>query len=402
MTPIRYGFYLFLASMPFETVNLGISDETITLAKIIGYAFVALSLLQPRLWRLLPPQSFWWFLAYFLCVVLLGIGQPAYYHAGIWTQVFNRLQMLVLFWISASMFRDMRVRKGALISFSAGCGLLAIMQVIGVKGISYVLDEFRVSTLRANANEYGWLLGIALLSLASLAFGEKPKVRIRQFFFWIIGGLLILFLVRTGSRSAMVAFVAGLAALLLGRRSGRTWLRNALVVSVITCGLIAVVLGSLNVRSRWERVLYSSDFSERQLILPAAFNMAREKPILGWGPYVHRLELANRLIRYGTLEVDPHSTYLWVLTETGLIGGIPFLVGIGIGFANAWRMRTLRPVALSLSLMVSLITMGIAGSILYMKLFWIILAYVGSEYQESRGVRVVNARMTSLVSGNAN
>ena len=68
------------------------------------------------------------------------------------------------------------------------------------------------------------------------------------------------------------------------------------------------------------------------LFFSAAWEMFLEKPLIGWGPANNISELGSRL-GLGSAIGMPHNVYLWLLTETGLLGTVPFLAGLWL----CWR-----------------------------------------------------------------
>ena len=72
------------------------------------------------------------------------------------------------------------------------------------------------------------------------------------------------------------------------------------------------------VRERWERTYYEGEVAGRDVLMPVAWEMFLERPIIGWGPVNHYWEMNIR-----TADPDggdPHNLYLWLLKETGLLG----------------------------------------------------------------------------------
>ena len=80
-------------------------------------------------------------------------------------------------------------------------------------------------------------------------------------------------------------------------------------------------------RTRLERSFYQGDTAGRDKIHGHAWVMFFEKPMLGWGPVYNLVELGSRLGRSARY---PHSLYLTVLTETGLLGSVLFFGGLGL------------------------------------------------------------------------
>ena len=126
--------------------------------------------------------------------------------------------------------------------------------------------------------------------------------------------------------------------------------------------------------------------------MPKALEMFKERPLIGWGPVHHLYELGSR---FGVLKLDTHNLYLWLLTETGLLGAIPFFIGLGICWSAAWKARDGIQGILPTAMIVFLLTINMAGTWHNRKLFWIVLAYglasysfVAPRWRWRRSVRV--------------
>jgi len=126
------------------------------------------------------------------------------------------------------------------------------------------------------------------------------------------------------------------------------------------------------VRKRWEQTFAEGSLANREKIFPMAWGMFLEKPFIGWGPVRHYYELGSRL---GYDKKDPHNLYLWILTETGILGAIPFFMGVWYCCREAWRARASIHGVLPLALVLALLTVNMKGTWFNRKLFWIVLAY---------------------------
>jgi len=289
--------------------------------------------------------------------------------------------MLILFHISYSLFRDRKLRARIFMAFLLACSILAVLQFANLGGVQTV-HESRASVLDANQNIYAWYLGIALLILLGILY------RNRDFHTWttnvglLLSGVLIVQMVLTGSRAGFLAAFAGCCALFFGGNVRKVRFRNVVLVGIMTAAFLTICLHSDIIVERFNDSIRNGDLAERQRIFPAAAQMILEKPLLGWGTYEHLLELRYRV--YGNFVesdiLDTHNDSLFVLTEVGILGGVPFFIGLLISFKNVWQARKQASVALPFALMTSLAVMGLSGSLLIYKLFWLILAYANASY----------------------
>lgn len=375
---VYWAFYIFIFSLPLESIELGVQGWAPSIAGFCGYGFVLVSLTRPQLWSIAPPRTFWWFAAYNAAAILMGFIHPSAYYPAVAARIINHLQMLALFWISCSLFRDERVRKNALCSLALSCSLLSFFQVLGIGGVDSV-QESRASAFGANANEYAWFLASATISIFGLLYRSR-RLKTR----WLAVALpamalLIIQVVRTGSRGGILALLCGFIAFSLGDNLRRVRLRNLASAAVVVLILVSLCLGISTIRERFEQSIFNGDLAERQIIYPASIAMIEEKPLLGWGPYNHLKELHYRVPFSREDLCDTHNVALFVFTEVGLVGGLPFIVGLAISYLKVWRARKNTHVAIALALFSSLMVMSISGSVLIFKLFWLLLAFALAE-----------------------
>jgi O-antigen ligase len=124
---------------------------------------------------------------------------------------------------------------------------------------------------------------------------------------------------------------------------------------------------------RWEHTLFKGDLAKRDKIMPRAWDMFLEKPLLGWGPVSNLVELGSR---EGMPSRDTHNVYLWVLTETGLLGAIPFFAGLWLSLRAAWRARFGSEGTLPMAMLVCLLIINMGITWHNRKIFWLTMAYV--------------------------
>jgi O-antigen ligase len=144
------------------------------------------------------------------------------------------------------------------------------------------------------------------------------------------------------------------------------------ILIVILCILAPVIGGAYEFEgSRWQAA-EQWNFAGRERIVPSAWQMFEEKPFWGWGPATNVRELGQRTS--GAEVLDTHNLPLWLLTEVGLVGAIPFLVGWILCLALTWKTRNghygMMPFALNLGFFLT----NQANTLYNLKLFWIILA----------------------------
>jgi O-antigen ligase len=389
---IRYAFYAFVVSLPFEAADIGTES---TLPKFLGVALAALALLQPRLCYKFPPKAFWWFVAYVFGYALYGayliltLPRVPGFAGSIIFGLFKFIQLLLLFWISYNLMKYERIVKGALLLLATSTILLAILQFLG---ITSVVEGSRTTAFRANPNTLATILSLGLLVLVGLAFGREKRDWKAFLLFWLCSGIVAIAIVQTGSRGALVGLVGSLSIFFLTGKSLATKLKLGVIALV---GIIGLAWASYQidvVRARWEKSIYEGNLAGREEIFPAAVEMILEKPLLGWGPVYHTWELGGRRAE---LARDEHNLYLWLLAEVGIVGAIPFLVGLWLCWRTAWKARHSIQGVLPLIMLLFILIINLKGTTINLKLFWVVLSYALASSSYIAGRRVLQAAVSS-------
>jgi O-antigen ligase len=354
-------------------MNIGADNSGLSLSRLVGYGFMLIALVQGRLCFRRPPRAFWCFAVYLGIYTVLGALQDVFYREMVVERVGMLAQMLVLFWISYNLMRHERLVQDTLLALAASCAILAVLQLMGVTASveGYSAAE-RISALRENLNSAAAVLSLGLLMLIGLAYGRARatlQIRLCAWPLFVVVGIPIIW---TGSRGALVALTGGLLAFLL--RAGPVWvrLRNALIALLAIGFLVWNSYHTEAARTRWERTLTEGSLAQREQIYPRAWEMVLERPLIGWGPVNHTYELGARV---GTKSRDTHNLFLWVLTECGLVGAIPFCVGLFLCLRAGWRARGGAQGILPFALVLTVLLINMSGTWHNRKLHWLILAY---------------------------
>lgn len=197
------------------------------------------------------------------------------------------------------------------------------------------------------------LWGQALVSILPLiVYATRFRHSIKNMILLALGGLLILLaMIFTGSRGAMVAFllITPLIAIDIKIKP-----KNLIVAVIFFFALLAVL--PENYANRF-KTLTSQDalaedgaLSGRQTAMLIGLEMFRDNPILGVGfggyrinywQYAEKLGLESNATNI-VHELDAkysHSLYIEILSETGLVGMIAFLFFFGTMFKSLYNIR---------------------------------------------------------------
>jgi len=370
---IRYTFYAFVFSLPFEEAVIA---GGATLPKLFGLALAGSAFLQRGLCYELPPKEFGWFGAYLVIYVLWGgfllltpPDVPEF--SGVFIDSCFRLaQLFFLFWVSYNLLRHDSIAKGALWALATSSILLSILQIVGVT--SDVSKSGRVSAFDTNPNGLATVLSLGLVALVGLAYGRTRAEWKARLAFWFGAGVVAIAIVQTGSRGAVAALAGALLLFSLKGKSLAVKLKFGLIAFVGIIALFAASYHIETVRVRWEQAFYDENLAGRERIFPEAVGMILESPVIGWGPINHLWELGSRL---GLPMRDEHNVYLWLLAETGVVGAIPFLAGLWLCMRSAWRSRQTISGILPLVMLLFVVVLSLKGTYHHRKYYWVVLAY---------------------------
>jgi O-antigen ligase len=375
---LRYGFYAFVFSIPIEALDIGIQKGIFSLSHVVGFLFLGAALLQPDVSFKKMPRALAYFTAYgFVVICLAVIHEPDYtalwignYHSLWINRLVTLLQMLVLFWVVFNLFQDHRLIKGAFVSLGISCVLLSLIQITG--GAANAIDQGRFTALSQDANTVGSILSLGLLALLGLAYGRNSGHGQIGVLAWTCFGIIATGIVLTGSRGALLSLIVGVLCLVARHANSAVRVKTGLIAVFTIACLAWASYENVSVRTRWERSLTEGHMAGRENLFPEAWEMFIEKPLAGWGPVSNYVELGRR---FGEPSKDTHNLYLWVLTETGLLGSIPFFTALWLCCRAAWSARHGAEGSLPVVLLACVIVVNMSITWLNRKQFWLVLAY---------------------------
>lgn len=372
---IRVAFYIYIASIPFETVDLGrIELTSITFGILLFTLLFQFSICLKR-----PPLAYACFFIYTgVFAFPIVTGQTAFGEEATW-QLKVILHLVVMSWVAFNLMKSERIARGAIIALAMSCALLAVLQVTGISKttVGYGDSMQRTTSFGFHPNNLARILCLGLLALVGLTYGGmKKEPNFPRAFVWIMVALIGYAIVQTGSRGGLVALVAGLSFVVLRQGDLGDKIRNVAVLTV-GVGLVgAIAYQSPLLRERFERALDDGDLARREEIYPAAWEMVEERPLTGWGGKDSEFELGTRLAREDEASKNPHNLFLYVLVATGAVGTIPMVLGLVLTARSAWRSRHGPRGVVPLSLLSTVVVVNMSGLWLFSKMHWFVVAYV--------------------------
>jgi O-antigen ligase len=383
---VRWAFYGFVFSLFFEypnRVNLPIEIPTLT-----GCLFLVVALLHADVCFAWPPSPAWKWLAVYLglWMIMAMYSEHPWGGRGLFpaTLTCSLLlgQILLLFWVAYNLLGFEEVATTTLWVLVAGSVSLRLFALL------HLVPSFwfygRLYIMGQNPNFMAHHLSVGLVALLGLVTVRNGGGRWRLIVLTPCAAVLLYTIVQSGSRGGALATAAGLLALAFqGGSIGQQV--KAVLVSVLAGGFLYwAVIQSPSMTQRYERTISGADLAGREDLFPNAWQMFLEKPLLGWGPIDNWDELGRRVpLRrpdHPEGEREPHNAFLDVLTATGLIGGIPVFIALGLCTSSAWRARGSAWGVLPLAMVAVVVVVNMGGSFLMVsKLDWIALAYAAAS-----------------------
>jgi O-antigen ligase len=370
---VRWVFYAFVFSLPYETVFQGWLEPT----TILGAVLLSTTLLQPSLFLKWPPKGYVFFLVYLYIFAVFSLVEPSRYRSMSIQSVFVLAQLTVLGWICYCVMRNRQVAARALLTFGAACTVVAILQVSGAASqVAEAHSEVaRVTALGFHPNALARLMMMGLLAIIGLSFAHGKSLLKSVLIAFPFVALLGVGLIQTGSRGALLAVSMGLMTLVLRAGTARTKILNSMGILLIAVFILVATLQSGVMTARFEDTLEEGDLARRERIYPIAWEMFQERPFLGWGPITSSHELGMRLAHPEEETKNPHNLILFGFVSTGLLGSLPLFIGIGFAVLSAWKTRHGPHGSLPLAMIIAVLAANMSGLYLFNKLHWLVMAY---------------------------
>ena len=386
---VAAALYLYAFSLPLETPVRSIPVEVHTAS---GAVLLLAALVQPTLCFARPHPAFWWFAIYLYFYICLGVLTD---HVFEWfKEAAGFFQVLLIFWVSSSLMRWRHITTGVLTAFIVSCVILAILQRAGITASVAEVNSVaqRMTALGQNPNTLAHNLAIAMLALAGLAYGSEKFPRWLQPIIWVALALLAVVIMPTAARGALVSLLVGLSLIVLSRAKPSVRLRNAVVAVALLCGVGLAAYRSDSMRNRFLTATDTVDLAQREQLFPAAWEMTKQKPFVGWGPINNRYELERYVPRVELPSREAHNVVLELLTQTGLLGAVPFLIGLALCVRAAWIARVGPHGVIPLTVIASVLIAQMATSGLYTKVYWLAFALAAGSELHLRDMAVWRSR----------
>lgn len=268
--------------------------------------------------------------------------------------------------ISMTLIIDERWRDRILWALLISSTLLSIYAILQSMSVNlFIWDAAlnrsgRVSGSLGNPNLLGSFI-CAIIPVAVCFIASRSISRLLRILLMSLFAVLGCFaLAASGTRGSLIGLAAGLvfiAGFLLFRPSGQSKMKKTVIIaSLLLLLTIAVVL----MAPRLSEVSSSDSgtIQVRKLIWSGTLDMIRARPLTGWGPGSFQIVFPGfrnpvyHLLGVSHNTLHAHSEYLEVLSDTGLIGVLLWLV-LAVMLIRLWRKRLQR----------NLVTIGLLAGI---------------------------------------
>ncbi|HEU4682568.1 MAG TPA: O-antigen ligase family protein, partial [Gemmatimonadales bacterium] len=270
-----------------------------------------------------------------------------------------------------------RVASRALSVLVGACGVRAALPFLGLGRTSDAVwtGGERISALGQNANSAAMILAAGLVTLIGLTLLRRRKSTGGLVLAGLLAVLLGMAVLETGSRGGFAALLGGVLVFALAADTWRQRLRNGAIALVAVVLLALATFRLPMMKNRLVESITTGNMAGREQLYPALWSMFLERPVFGWGPITNTSELALRIGERERASRAAHNLVLELLTATGLVGALPFFLGVWFSVRNAWRARTGMHGALPLALLCTLFIANMSGDWIASKLLWLVLAY---------------------------
>ena len=364
---VRGTYYTFVFFAPLEYLHLEIAGASLT--KIFGYVFLLTAFMQPQVVFGRIPKMFWLFLSYVGFVSIFGFLMNSNGRA-VFLQGFTFLQLLMVFLLSYNLMREDAIKKGTLLTLVLSSTFISLYLLLE----GSILKYGRMTLEGINPNTPGALLALGLTAFVGMVFFRQKVSRSEKILFWICVGFFVLGIVSTGSRGSFIALVISLMVLLFQKDKSQSIVKLGFLMLFMVAALVLASYQIDAVRTRWEMAFTMGDTAGRDRIYGKVWEMFQERPMFGWGPADFREELGHRLgLSHGK---SPHNMVFWLILEGGVFGAAFFLAGLWGCWRISWNTRGGNDGALPLALFTCLMIVDLSGVYIFLKVFWIFLAYI--------------------------
>jgi len=370
--------YAFVASIPFETVGSsgqGVEPMSLTISRVLGLVWAASCAINsyiPLRYVHRTVAAMLLFIGIFSTRSLLLDPQLLPVAAN---SMLMLVQMVGMAWLVINTISSRpKMYERIAWTFAISCAVLAVLQLLGLTTTEIM--EGRVTALGEDPNIICGKLSVGVVLMTGLAWSRTRSSRVRMMIAAVGCPLIIVAILRTGSRGGMLAMAAGLAVLIwpsVMAAGGVLRVIRTLTLAAAASTLIYAITTTSVLTDRWDRTLDSGDMAERELLYPQTLEMVGTKPLLGWGPVQNSQELAERM-HDNSAARSTENTFMWAFTSVGLLGSFPLLYFVYYAVRSVWRVRRTSMGWTPFAALITILLAACSVEWQHNKVFWLMLS----------------------------
>jgi O-antigen ligase len=298
--------------------------------------------------------------------------------------------LIMLLWLIADLCKDEKIMRQVLLTYAIALSVLAVGMVLQLPAFAPAAPAVqesaegmaRASVLGYSGNTLSTMWAFAIAALVGLCL--HPAYTLFTKLLWGFSALPMLAAIgKTGSRAGMAGLLIGLLVYSVPHWRARRKLCTLLLALLGIAATVYFITNTPSATQRWEQA-YEGNLAGREYIVPTALKMFLDRPLFGWQPFAYERELGRRLGRY---KKDAHNLFLSLILEVGIVGTVPFLVGLWGCAQTSWQARTGRLGLLPLALLITVLTAALAQPFLLHKWFWLALACTANSSAAGHATR---------------
>jgi O-antigen ligase len=365
-----------------------------TFARVMGLLFFATYCFYYNpllaLWPS-PSRPCRWFLAYLAIYCLSGFLLPQDLISAFFSRLLTLLQLIMFFWVVTDLCKDEKIMRQVLLTYAIALSVLAVGMVLQLPAFAPTDPAFqesageieRASVLGYPGNTVASMWALAIVALVGLCL--HPAYTLCTKLLWAFCALPMLAAIgKTGSRAGMGGLLIGLVVYSVPHWRARWKLCTVFLALLGIAATVYFIMNTPSAMQRWEQAVYEGKLAGREHIVPVALKMFLERPLLGWQPFAYERELGRRLGRY---KKDAHNLFLTLVLEVGIVGAVPFLIGLWRCAQTAWQARTGSLGLLPLAILITILAAAAAQPFLWHKWFWLALVCIASSLAPGHATR---------------
>jgi O-antigen ligase len=321
------------------------------------------------------------------------------------TRLGTYVQLLIFVWLIWELAPTKARVQGLIVSYVVGSEIASVKTIFNYatgRTISQAAgnrwETYRYSVDGVNADELGLILALSIPMAVYLLTANKNRwIKALCWVQLTIGFTAILL---TGTRGALFALVVGMAIMsgpALSRMS-RTQRRIGMIacIALVSCTVFFVPKTSIDRYLSTGTELTQGTLTHRTVLWAAGLEVFRDHPFLGVGGGAY----GQAIVRIVDMAYVAHNTFISVLVELGIVGGILLLILLASMFSSVLRLKNVEK-WLWLALLATWVTGACSVTWENRKVTWLLFGLVAAQsYAKNTSVfRVRRGQPAPLVHG---